>query len=87
MKQQENPIYTNFHNCSHSQKRKSLEELKTLAISTRLLYNAAFVSLHLVERFSKNFSEVLEVKGLRFSCAQNYEKKCKVVFAMYLIVK
>ena len=37
----------------------------------------------------KDFSEVVgrEVKGFRFSCARSYEKKCKVVFVLYLIVK
>ena len=28
-----------------------------------------------------------EVKSFRFSCARNYEKKCKLVFTLYLIVK
>ena len=33
-------------------------ELKTLTLSTRLLYNAALVPIHLVKRFSKNFAEM-----------------------------
>ena len=35
-----------------------MEELKTLDIGTRLLDNAAFVCIHVVERFSEVFSEV-----------------------------
>ena len=43
-------------------KEKRFEELKTLNIVTRLLENAAFFRIHVVERFSKDFSEV---RGLR----------------------
>ena len=39
-----------------------------LDIGTRLLDNAAFVRIHIMERFSKDFSEL---RGLR------YERKCK----------
>ena len=51
-------ISTHFHNYSHTSKRKSPEELKNLGIGTRLLDNAAFRCIHVVERFSKHFSEV-----------------------------
>ena len=46
------------YNYRHTEKRKSPEELKTLDMGTRLLDNAAFVLIHVVERFSKDFSEV-----------------------------
>ena len=55
-------LYPHFHNYSHTKKRKLPEELKTLDIGTRLLDNAAFVRIHVVERFSIDF---LEVRRLR----------------------
>ena len=60
--------YAHFHNLYlYTQTRKSLEELKTLDIGTRMLDNAAFVRIHEVERFSKDFSEVepLTSRGFR----------------------
>ena len=44
--------YTHFCNYSLTCKRKSPEELKTLNIGTILLDYAAFVRIHMVERFS-----------------------------------
>ena len=41
--------------------RLSLEESKTLDTGTRLSDNAAFVRIHMMERFSGNF---FEVRGL-----------------------
>ena len=58
-------FYTHFHNYSHTE-RKSPEELKTLNIVTTLLDNAAFVRIHVVERFSKDFSEVCGLRSRRF---------------------
>ena len=58
----------------------------TLDIITRLLDNAAFVCIHMVGRFSKDFSEVFglrQVEGFSFRLngkqqyyVWNYEKKC-----------
>ena len=57
----------------------------TLDIITRLLDNTAFVCVHPVGRFSKDFSEVrglrsggfqLQVKRWQQYCMRNYEKKC-----------
>ena len=40
-----------------------IEELKTLDICSRLLDNAAFVRIHLTERFSEDYLEVRELRG------------------------
>ena len=45
-----------------NRKENHQKNSKTLDIGTRLLDNAAFVRIHVVERFSKNFSEM---RGLR----------------------
>ena len=47
---------------AHIGLKQSLLRSITLEIITRLLDNAAFVLIHVVERFSKDFSEV---RGLR----------------------
>ena len=51
---------------THTQKRKSPDKLKTLDIGSRLLNNAAFVRIYMVERFSKDFSEVRELRSREF---------------------
>ena len=51
-------FHADFHNYAYTWKRFSLEELKTLDNGTRLFDNAAFVCIHMMERFSKDFLEV-----------------------------
>ena len=55
--------------------RKSLEELKTLDIGTRLLDNTAFVFIQVVERFSKEFLVVRWLTSRGFALAS-----CNVMF-------
>ena len=61
---------------TRTQKRKSPEELKTLDIGTRLLDNTAFVHIHVVERFSNDFSEVGGLRSRGF--------QLQVTTAMYI---
>ena len=56
-------IYIDFHNYAYTWKRLSLEELKTLDIRFKLFDNAAFVRIHLMEKFSKDFLGVLGMRG------------------------
>ena len=55
-------FYTVLQKYAHIGLNQNLFESTTLDIITRLLDNAAFVCLHVVGRFSKDFSEV---RGLR----------------------
>ena len=71
--------------------KKTNKIIETLDISTTLFDNVAFVFLHVMETFSKDF---LEVRGLRSRgfqlllhelqqrCARNFEKKCKVTIQL-----
>ena len=65
--------------------KQNLPRSTALDIITRLLANVAFVCVHVVGRFSEDFSEVRgwEVEGFSFRLngwqqyyARNYEKKC-----------
>ena len=59
-------LFTLIFIITRTQKRKPLEELKTLDICTRLLDNAAFVYIHVVKKFSKDFSEVGRLRSPGF---------------------
>ena len=59
-------LFTLIFIITHTQKRKSSEELKTLDIGTRLLDNAAFVRIHEVKELSKDFWEVRGLKSRGF---------------------
>ena len=54
--------YTDLQNYVYTWKRLSLEELKTLDIGTRLFDNAAFVRIHVMERFSEGFLRIARVE-------------------------
>ena len=56
------PLYTVLQKYAHIGLKQNLLRSKTLNIITRLRDNAAFVCVHVVGRFSKDFSEV---RGLR----------------------
>ena len=51
---------------AHIGLKQNLMRLTTLAIITRLLDNAAFVCIHVVGRFSKDFSEVRGLRSQKF---------------------
>ena len=55
-------VYTVLQKYAHIGLKQNLLRSITLDIITRLLDNAAFVCIHVVGRFSKDFSEV---RGLR----------------------
>ena len=55
-------FYTVSQKCEHIGLKENLLKSITLDIITRFFYNAAFVCVHVVGRFSKDFSEV---RGLR----------------------
>ena len=57
-KKSQNLVCTVLQKYAHTGLKESLLRSITLDIITRLLDNAAFVSIHVVERFSKDFSEV-----------------------------
>ena len=61
-------FYTVLQKYSHIGLKQTLLRLTTVDIITRLLDNAAFVCVHVMGRFSKDFSEVgrLEVEGFSF---------------------
>ena len=61
--------YTVLQNYAHIGLKQNLLRSITLDISTRLLDNAAFVCIHVVEDFRLN--------GRQQHCARNYERKCK----------
>ena len=56
------PLYTVLQKYAHIGLKQNLLRSITLDIITRLLDNAAFVCIHELGRFSKDFSEV---RGLR----------------------
>ena len=53
-------FYTDLHNYAYTSKRLSLEDLKTF---DRLFDNATFVRIYAVERFSKDFLEMMGLRG------------------------
>ena len=59
--------YTVLQKYAHIGLKQNLLRWKTLDIITRLLDNAAFVCVHVVGRFSKDFSEVPWVGKSRVS--------------------
>ena len=68
-------------------KKTNKKIVKTLDINTILFDNVAFVFFHVMETFSKDFSEVRGLRSRGFSfflhelqhcCARNFEKKCKL---------
>ena len=72
----------------HTGLQQNLLNSITVDIIPRLLHNAAFVCIHVVGRFSKDFSEPrglrnrgfqLQVEWTTVHCVQNYERKCKYV--------
>ena len=79
-------IYTVLQKYAYIELKRNLLRSITLDIITRLLDNAAFVCVHPVGRFSKDFSEVSGLRSRGFQhqvkrwqqyCIRNYEKKCK----------
>ena len=77
-------FYTVLQKYAYIELEQNLLRSITLDIITRLLDNAAFVCVHPVGRFSKDFSEVhglrsqgfqLQVKRWQQYCMRNYEKK------------
>ena len=71
-------IYTTLLKYAHIGLNQNLFRLTTLNIITRLLDNAAFVCVHVVGRFSKDFSEV---RGLRSRGFQPFEWMTTVLCA------
>ena len=78
---------------AHIGLNQNLLRSTTLDIITRLLANAAFVCVHVVGRFSKDFSEVrglrsrgfqLQVERMQQYFARNYEKKYNKQTVNYL---
>ena len=59
-------FYTVLQNHAHIGLKQNLLRSTTLDIITRLLDNAAFVCVHVVGRFSKDFSEVLALRSRGF---------------------
>ena len=60
--------YTVLQKYEHTQLKQNLLRSVTLDIITRVFDNVAFVCIHVVERFSKDFSEVhdgLRIRGFR----------------------
>ena len=62
-------FYTVLQKYAHTGLKQKLLRSTTLDIITRLLDNAAFVCVHVVGRFSKDFSEM---HGLRSPGADRY---------------
>ena len=59
-------FYTVLQIYAHIGLKQNLLRSTTLDIITRLLDNAAFVCIHVVGRFSKDFSEVRGLRSQRF---------------------
>ena len=68
--------YTALQKYAHIGLNQNLFRSTTLDIIARLLDSAAFVCVHVVGRFSKDFSEVRGLRSQQYY-ARNYEKKCK----------
>ena len=79
-------IYTDFHNYVYTFKRLSMKELITLDIGTRLFVNAAFIRIHVMERFSKDFLEVREFWLSSRNFFQGGKIYCYANFFCYAIV-
>ena len=59
-------LYTILQKYAHIGLKQNLFRSTTLDIITRLLDDAAFVCVHVVGRFSKDFSEVRGLRSRRF---------------------
>ena len=81
-------IYTNFHTYARTWIRKLIKKLKILDINNTLFDNVAFVFVHVMETFSKDFLGVRGFRSRGFQlllhelqqlCVRNFGKKCNYI--------